>query len=45
MDVPYEYLEKAKIVVAPLRFGSGTQYKILEAMALGKVVLTTSISK
>jgi sugar transferase (PEP-CTERM/EpsH1 system associated) len=42
MDDPYEYLEKAKIVVAPLRFGAGTQYKILEAMALGKVVVTTS---
>jgi len=42
MDDPYEYLEKAKIIVAPLRFGAGTQYKILEAMALGKVVVTTS---
>jgi len=42
VEDPYEYLEKAKIVVAPLRFGAGTQYKILEAMALGKVVVTTS---
>ncbi len=39
---PYEYLEKAKIVVAPLRFSSGTQYKVLEAMALGKTVVMTS---
>ena len=42
VDDPYEYLEKAKIIVAPLRFSAGTQYKILEAMALGKVVVTTS---
>jgi sugar transferase (PEP-CTERM/EpsH1 system associated) len=42
VEDPYEYLEKAKIIVAPLRFGAGTQYKILEAMALGKVVVTTS---
>jgi len=42
VEDPYEYLEKAKIVVALLRFGAGTQYKILEAMALGKVVVTTS---
>jgi len=42
VDDPYKYLEKAKIVVAPLRFGAGTKYKILEAMALGKVVVTTS---
>ncbi|MBU4480623.1 glycosyltransferase family 4 protein [Patescibacteria group bacterium] len=42
VDDPYEYLEKAKIIVAPLRFSAGTQYKILEAMALEKVVITTS---
>ena len=42
VEDPYEYLEKAKIIVAPLRFSAGTQYKILEAMALGKVVVTTS---
>ena len=42
VDDPYEYLEKAKIIVAPLRFSAGTQYKILEAMALGKTVVTNS---
>lgn len=42
VDDPYEYLERAKVVVAPLRFGAGTQYKILEAMALRKAVVTTS---
>jgi len=42
VDDPYEYLEKAKIVIAPLRFSAGIQNKILEAMALGKTVVTTS---
>lgn len=39
----YSILEKSKLVVVPLRFGSGTQYKILEAMALGKAVVTTDV--
>jgi len=43
VEDPHDYLEKSKIVVATLRFGSGMQYKILEAMALGKPVVTTSI--
>lgn len=38
----YEYLEKAKVVVAPMRFGAGIQNKVLEAMALRKPVVTTS---
>lgn len=42
VDDPYEYLERAKVVVAPLRFGAGIQNKILEAMALRKAVVTTS---
>ena len=37
----YSYLERAKLVVVPLRFGAGIQYKVLEAMALGKAVVTT----
>jgi len=40
---PYYYLERAKMVVIPLRFGAGIQNKILEAMALGKTVITTFI--
>lgn len=43
VEDPWEYMEKAKVVVAPLRFGAGIQYKILEAMALGKAVVTTAI--
>jgi len=38
-----EYLSRAKVVVAPMRFGAGMQTKILEAMALGKPVVTTTI--
>ena len=34
---------EASVVIAPLRFGSGVKIKILEAMALGKAVVTTSI--
>jgi len=40
---PYSYLERSKLVVAPLRFGGGMQNKILEGMALSKTVLTTPI--
>ena len=42
VEDPYEYLERAKVMVAPLRFSAGSQYKILETMALGKTVVTTS---
>lgn len=42
VDDPWKYLERAKVVVAPLRFGAGIQNKILEAMALQKAVVITS---
>jgi sugar transferase (PEP-CTERM/EpsH1 system associated) len=42
VEDPYEYLLKAKVVVAPIRFSAGIQNKILEAMALRKAVVTTS---
>jgi len=42
VEDPYEYLEKAKVIIAPLRFSAGTQYKILESMALGKTVVTNA---
>ena len=37
------YLSRAAVVVAPLRTGSGTRLKILEALAMGKGVVSTSI--
>lgn len=39
----YPYLDGADLLIAPLRFGSGIKIKILEAMAAGVPVVTTSI--
>jgi glycosyltransferase involved in cell wall biosynthesis len=36
-------LSEAAVVIAPLRFGSGVKVKLLEAMAFGKAVVTTSM--
>lgn len=36
------YYEQALVAVVPLRAGGGTRLKILEAMALGRAVVTTS---
>jgi glycosyltransferase involved in cell wall biosynthesis len=37
------YYGRSKVCVVPLRAGSGTRLKILEAMALGRAVVSTSI--
>lgn len=37
------HVAKAKIFVVPLRIGGGTRLKILEAMSMSKVVVSTSI--
>jgi glycosyltransferase involved in cell wall biosynthesis len=37
------YLERASVCVVPLRFGAGTRLKILEALAMGKAVVSTSV--
>ncbi|MET0893754.1 MAG: glycosyltransferase family 4 protein [Pseudoxanthomonas sp.] len=37
------FVEAASAYVVPLRAGSGTRLKVLEAMALGKAIVTTSI--
>jgi len=36
------YLARASIVVVPVRYGSGTRLKILEALAMGKSVVSTT---
>jgi sugar transferase (PEP-CTERM/EpsH1 system associated) len=36
------YLSYAKLVVAPLRIARGIQNKVLEAMAMGKIIVATS---
>jgi hypothetical protein len=38
------YLERAAVFVAPLRYGSGIQNKVLEAMAMEVPVITTSLA-
>jgi len=37
-----KYVMEADICIAPLKFGSGTRFKILEYMAMGKPVIATS---
>ena len=37
------YLESATVIVVPLRIGGGTRFKILEAMAMGKPIVSTTI--
>jgi sugar transferase (PEP-CTERM/EpsH1 system associated) len=43
VDDPRPYLAQAALVVVPLRIGGGTRLKILEAWAMGKPVLATTI--
>jgi sugar transferase (PEP-CTERM/EpsH1 system associated) len=38
-----DYLNRAAVFVAPLRFAAGVQTKVLEAMAAGRPVVTTSV--
>ena len=40
---PRTYLDRAAVVVVPLRIGGGTRFKIVEAMAKGKPIVSTSI--
>lgn len=37
------YLAAAQVVVVPLRIGGGTRLKIVEALAMGKAVVTTTL--
>ena len=37
------YVEKAAVVVVPLRVGGGTRLKIFEALAMGKAVVATKV--
>jgi len=38
------YLDQAALVVAPLRLGGGMRIKVLESLAAGKAVVTTSLA-
>lgn len=37
------FVEKASVYVVPLRIGGGTRLKILEALAMGRAVVSTSV--
>ena len=37
------YLERAAVFIVPLRVGGGTRLKILDAMGMGKAIVSTSI--
>ena len=39
----YDYISSKEIMLVPIRYASGTRVKIIEAMALGKVIITTSV--
>lgn len=45
-DVPdvLPWLQRAAVVVVPLRYGSGVQTKVIEAMAAGRPVVTTGVA-
>ncbi len=44
VDDPYLIIKSSLLVIAPMQTGGGIQNKILESMALGKIVLTSSIA-
>jgi glycosyltransferase involved in cell wall biosynthesis len=37
------HVERAAVVIVPLRIGGGTRLKILEAMAMGKAIVSTTL--
>ncbi len=37
------YMRRSKVFIVPLRIGGGTRLKILEAMAMGKAIVSTTI--
>lgn len=45
VDESPKHITDADVMVAPMRFGTGVQNKILEAMALGQPVVTTPLGQ
>lgn len=43
VDDVQAYIRRAGLVIAPLRIGGGTRLKIVEAMAMGKAIVSTTI--
>lgn len=45
VEDPRDYLERADVVVTPMRHGAVMQNKVLEAMTLARPVVTTSLAR
>jgi glycosyltransferase involved in cell wall biosynthesis len=43
VDDPKPYIARAEVYVVPLRVGGGTRLKLLEAMSMGKAVVSTHL--
>lgn len=43
IEVALEFMSQHSVMIVPLRSGSGIRIKILEGMAMGKAIVTTSI--
>jgi glycosyltransferase involved in cell wall biosynthesis len=43
VEDPLPYIQRAAVFVAPILSGGGTKLKVLEAMAIGKAIVSTSI--
>jgi len=43
VDDPLPYIQRAAVFVAPILSGGGTKLKVLEAMAVGRPIVSTSI--
>jgi len=43
VDDPKPYIAKAAVYVVPLRVGGGTRLKLLEAMSMGKAIVSTRL--
>lgn len=45
VEEPADYMGHADVVVAPIRYGSGLQNKVLEGMGVGSPVVTTPLGR
>jgi glycosyltransferase involved in cell wall biosynthesis len=43
VDDPIPYIQRAAVFIAPILSGGGTKLKVLEAMAAGKAIVSTSV--
>lgn len=43
VEDPMPYLDRATLMVVPLRIGGGTRFKVVEAMAKGKAIVSTRL--